>query len=224
MKLTLVKEELDHSLQRRWILSGAEPVAAKLPPYDLFVPEDVRIWWSAEEGQPADEHTLHANAWPADRNITVFADWRSEREMPEWAKDLSPVVHSDVEANTASPNAGVEDRWAHSLKRKWTLENADVIPPSRYNKEALVPVDLSIWWSFNVGLGTSEDRYSIYAHSAGRDGRRSPEQTAQWGSSRASFCYDTDGLPEWIRKLADAQYVELEAVAKAATAVRESRA
>lgn len=223
MKLTLVKEELDRTLQRRWMLSGAEPVAAKLPPYDLFVPEDVRIWWLVEEGQPADEHTLHANAWPADRNITVFADWRSEREMPAWIRELSAVVHSDLQANTPSPSTGMEDRWAHSLKRQWTLEDADVIPPSRYNKEALVPVDLSIWWSFNVGLGTSEDRYSIYAHSAGRDGRKSPEKTSQWGSSRASFAYDLDEMPGWIRELADAQYVELEGVANASTVERESR-
>lgn len=223
MKLTLVQEEVNRSLQRRWLLNGAEPVAAKLPPYDLFVPEDVRIWWSAEDGQPAEENTLHANAWPADRRITVFADWRLEREMPEWAKELSSVVHSDLLANTTSTNTGVEDRWAHSLKRKWTMAGVDAIPASYYNKEALVPVDLSIWWSFNVGLGTSEDRYSIYAHSAGRDGRRSPEQTAQWGSSRASFACGTEDLPEWIRELADAQYVELEAIAAAHTAEREAR-
>lgn len=218
MKLTLARTNQTRSLQRRWLLTKAEPVHAALTPDKTFNPADLRIWWQAEEGQPAGEDTLHASAWPAEREMTVFADWRDERAMPAWVRKLSEVVHTDLLANAASPNTGMEDCWAHTLKRKYTVDGADVIPASKYNREAFVPIDFDIWWSFNVGLSTHEHRYSVYAHSAGRD-----RKTAHWGSSRSSFEYCIDELPVWIRDLADAQYLELKAVATAATAERESR-
>lgn len=224
MNLTLASEELSRSLERRWLLEDSEPVASRLPPYKTFVPTDVRIWWQAEDGQPTEEHTLHASAWPAERESTVFADWRDERKMPAWARELSAAVRTDLLTNTASANTGVEDRWAHGLKRRWTLEDAPPLEVSRYNRESFVPVELDMWWSVNVGLPTSENRYSIYAWSAGRDGRRSSEKTAQWSGSRASFTYGYDDcLPGWIRELAEAQYGQLNAIATAHTIERESR-
>lgn len=222
MKLTLVKEEVSHSLERRWLLENAEPVVSRLPPYTTFTPNDVRIWWQADDGEPTEGHTLHAHAWPAERELTVFGEWRSEQAMPGWARELSTVVHSDLLANTPSPNTGVADRWAHGLTRRWNVEGADALKPDRYNKASFVPVELRIWWSLNVGLDASENRYSIYAYSAGLNGRRSPEKSSNWGGSRASFVYGFEDLPEWIRELAEAQYGELEATAAKFTAERES--
>jgi hypothetical protein len=219
MKLTLARTNQTCSLQRRLLLTEAEPVHARLNPDRILVPADLRIWWQAQDGEPAGEDTLHANAWPAERETTLFADWRDELAMPAWVRELSEVVHADLLANAASPNSGAEDRWAHTLKRKYTVDGADIIPASRYNREAFVPADFDIWWSLNVGLPKCENRYSIYAHSAGRD-----RKTAHLGGSRSSFEYSDDELPDWIRDLADAQYLELEAAAQAATAERESRA
>jgi hypothetical protein len=102
MKLTLARTNQSRSLQRRWLLTEAEPVHAMLKPGETFVPADLRIWWQVDEAAPADAQTLHANAWPAEREMTVFADWRDDYSMPRWVRKLSEVVHSDLLANAAS--------------------------------------------------------------------------------------------------------------------------
>lgn len=135
MELTLISTELDRSLQRRWALTEAEPVPAALHPNETFIPADLRIWWQVEDGEPAGEDTLHANAWPAEREPYRFADWRDQRNMPSWIRELSTAVHADVLANTTSQNTCSDDRWAHCLKRKWILEGADVLPATRYNRK-----------------------------------------------------------------------------------------
>lgn len=222
MDLTLIKEERSRSLEHRCDIIGADPVPTRLLADRTFVPADLLIWWQLEEREGADpEEKLHSYAWPAERESMVFADWREEAKMPGWIQERSRAVRRDLLANTATHAPGIKARWAYGLDRHWAVEGAEALPPN-LSGESIVPAELHIWWSFNAGLSEREHRYSIYAWSASRDGRQSNRTCTQYGSSRAAFTYGSEDLPDWIRDLAEAQYVELEATAAAHIAERKA--
>ncbi|MET4143950.1 hypothetical protein [Arthrobacter sp. UYCo732] len=219
MKLTLTETTWDRSLERRWDLSDAEPVLTHpLYPTVEFIPVDLRVWWQVSSGRwPS---SCRSHAWPAkdkDRDHT-FASWDSSgggypAAMPEWVRELAKEVRADLDTNRTTPDTGTADFWGYGLDRRWILEEA--APVADRQGRAFVPVDLDISWNYYPDRPERDHRYSIYAHSAGRSDR----STAQWGGTRA--WHDTY-LPGWIRDLADAQYEELAATAKASTEVRNA--
>lgn len=209
--LELKKISTDRSLQRRFILTDAEPVHEYLRRDRIFVPADLRIWWNAEAGQTPDQHTFRIYAWPEDRQNHVSATWQdgyNHHPLPEWIRELSDVVHEDLIANATSANSGTEDSWAYSVDRTWTIEDADTLPSLRYPHEPFVPANLDIWHSYNAKQMHS-NRHTIRAFPADLEQRL--RLGAHWdggihwdGSSR----YNED-LPEWIRVLAEDQYAQL---------------
>lgn len=211
MKLTLKKISTDRSLQRRWVLTDAEPVRSYLPPYTEFVPADLRIWWCAGAGQPVEDHTLHIYAWPFERDNHISAHWingYNHSPLPEWIRELSDVVHDDLIANATSTNTGTEDLWACSVDRKWKLEDAPPVLSLRYPHEPFVPAELDIWHSFNAG-DSGHDRHRINAYPADRNQRQ--RAYADWGGGvdyHGAPRYSA-GLPGWIQDLAEEQYAQL---------------
>ncbi|QOD05967.1 hypothetical protein IDT60_20575 (plasmid) [Pseudarthrobacter sp. BIM B-2242] len=223
MKLSVTKTVNARSLERRWNLSGAEPVTTHpLLPTVPFTPVDLRIWWQLSDGRWPE--TCSAHAWPAkdqdrDRN---FASWDSTggnypAAMPEWVRDLAKVVRADLVANKTSPDTGAEDFWGYSLHRYWDVEDAGTV--SDWRGPGFIPADLDISWSFYPGRPERDHRYGVYAHSAGRGDRGRIRDTGQWGGTRTR--HDPD-LPGWIRDLVDALYEELAATAKASTTERDA--
>lgn len=215
MKLTAIKTILSRSLQRRFLLADAEPVPAFLPPCTEFVPADLRIWWSTEEGSPARPDTFRIMAWPREREATLSADWQGRpgyRPMPEWIRDLSDTVHEDLVANTTSPHTGTADCWSYSVDSRWTIEEGDPVPSLRYPHVPFLPGDLSIWHSYSPGQ-MHQNRHTIRAFPSDPDQRL--KLSGHWdggvnwdGAPR----YDRE-LPAWIRELAEAQYADLVAFA-----------
>jgi len=209
MKATPKQISQSRSLQRRWELTDADPIRSYLFRDRTFVPADLRIWWSANAGQPVEDHTLSIYAWPADRDDNLSAHWTNRYNhdpVPAWIRELSDVVHEDLIANTTSTNAGTEDTWAYCVDRKWTLEDADPVPSLRYPHEPFVPADLSIWTSFNTG-NHDHNRHRITAYPADRNQRK----YADWGGGvdwEGNPRYNDD-LPEWIRDMADEQHAQL---------------
>ncbi len=223
MKLTLAKETTDRSLERRWDLTGAEPVLAHpLRPAVTFVPVDLRIWWQKSEGGRR-ENACRAHAWPAkdqDRDRT-FASWDADgipAAMPQWVRDLAAVVRADLHANKPSGHDGT-DFWGYGNDRRWALEDAPLVA-DRSGIE-FIPVELDISHSFYPDPATRPDRvhrYNVYARSRGE--RRSDHLSVQWGGTAAR--HDPD-MPGWVRDLVDTQYADLAAAGTASTAERENR-
>lgn len=214
MKLTLTRATFDRSLQRRFLLAGAEPVTTFLPPYREFVPADLRIWWSTDEGDATKPDTSRIMAWPKEREATLSAEWQGRpgyRPLPEWIRELSDAVHEDLIANATSTNAGAEDCWTYSADSRWTIEDGSPAPSLRYPHEPFVPADLSIWHSYSPGQ-MHQNRHTIRAFPSGRAQRLSAhwDGGTNWDDTPR---YDPD-LPEWIRTLAEAQYADLIARAK----------
>lgn len=226
MKSTLRKIRQSRSLQRRWALTDAEPVRSYLYRERTFVPADLRIWWCADAGKPVEDHTLHIYAWPADRDDHLTATWHNgynDDPIPGWIKELSESVHEDLMANATSTNNGVEDLWAYAVDRDWTLEDAPPIPSSRNPDTSFVPADLSIWHTFNPKDPYRHDRHRITAHPADRN--TNPRTYADWGGGadwQGDPCY-SEGLPQWIRDMADEQYGQLVAFATQSEAERSIR-
>jgi hypothetical protein len=224
MKLALTKITQDRSLQRRWALTDAEPVKSFLPPYTEFVPADLRICWSAEAGQPVEDHTLQIYAWPADRDNHLSAHWTdgyNQAAMPEWIRELSDAVHEDLIAN-ARTNTGAEDRWEYSVSRKWAVEDAAPVHATRYAQEPFVPAELDIWHTMSP-VDTRNDRHRIIAHPADRS--HGSRAFADWGGG---VFYDgrpryNGDLPAWIRDLAEEQRGQLVAFATQSEAERGNR-
>jgi hypothetical protein len=220
VKLTLVKETTDRSLERRWNLTDAAPVMSyPLLPAREFVPVDLRIWWQASEGGRREE-ACRSHAWPArdqDRDRT-FASWDADGipvAMPHWVRDLAAVVRADLRANHAAGHDGT-DFWGYGSSRRWALEDAPLVADRRSIE--FIPVELNISHSFYPDEASRPDRvhrYSVYAYSAGRSDRLS----VQWGGTAA--WHDPD-MPDWVRELVDAQYADLAATAMASTAEREN--
>lgn len=214
MKLTPVRTTYDRSLQRRFLLSGAEPVRSYLPPNTEFIPADLRIWWSAKDDQPEAEHTLSIYAWPAEHEGQVSAHWTggySSSPLPAWIRDLSEAVHRDLIANTTSSKTRSDDSWAYCAENRWTLDGAEIIPSLRYPHHAFAPADLSIWHSYHPAEA-GRNRHTIRAFPADRGHNLSAhwDGGTNWdGSTRYS-----DGLPKWIRDLAEAQYERLACYAR----------
>lgn len=221
MKATLTKETTDRSLERRWDLTDAEPVKAHpLRPSREFVPVDLRIWWQKSEGGRRAE-ACRSHAWPAkdqDRDHT-FASWDADgipAAMPQWVRGLAAVVRTDLEANQAAKHDGT-DFWGYGSRRRWTLEDAPLVADRRSIE--FIPVELDISHSFYPDPASRPDRvhrYSVYAYSAGRSDRLS----IQWGGTAA---WHDPAMPDWVRDLVDAQYVDLAAAGKSSTAEREAR-
>jgi hypothetical protein len=215
MKLILEKTTFDRSLQRCWNLTDAEPVKAFLPPYTEFVPADLRIWWSTEEGDSTEPDSTSIYAWPEDRDTNLSAHWRngpSYSPLPEWIRNLSDTVHEDLIANAASSHTGAEDCWSYSADSRWTIEEGSPVPSLRYPHEPFVPGDLSIWHSYSPSQ-MYQNRHTVRAFPADREQRL--KLSGHWdgginwdGTPR----YDAE-LPAWIRELAEAQYAELVALA-----------
>lgn len=226
MKATLKKISQSRSLQRRWALADAEPVHSYLFRERTFVPADLRIWWSAKAGQPTEDHTLSIYAWPAERDDHLSATWRNgynHDPIPGWIKELSDVVHGDLISNTTSTNTGVEDLWAYSVDRDWTLEDAPPIPSFRNPKESFVPAELSIWHTFSAVDKYRHDRHRITAYPADRN--QNPRVYADWGGGvdwEGKPRYNDD-LPQWIRDMADEQYAQLAAFATQSESERGTR-
>lgn len=209
MKATLKKISTDRSLQRRFALTDAEPVHSYLFRDRTFVPADLRIWWSADAGRPAEDHKLQIWAWPAERDDHLSAHWTNgynHDPVPEWIRELSDVVHEDLIANATSANTGVEDRWEYCVDRDWTLEDAPLIPSTRHTKKLFVPADLSIWHTHSPG-DTKNDRHRITANPADRNQR----EYADWGGGvdwEGNPRYNQE-IPHWIRDMAEEQYAQL---------------
>lgn len=225
MKATLKKITQDRSLQRRWALAGAETVRAHLPPYTEFVPADLRIWWSAEAGEPVKDHTLHIYAWPAERGNHLSATWHGGYNydpVPVWIKELSDVVHDDLVANATSASTGGEDTWSYAVNRDWTLEDAPEVLSQRHPHELFAPVELGIWHAINAG-DPSHNRHRITAYPADRN--QNPRVYADWGGGvdwEGNPRYNED-VPQWIRDMADEQYAQLVAFATQSESERGTR-
>ena len=226
MKLTLVKESNDQSLERRWSLTDATPVMSyPLLPAREFVPDDLRIWWQKSDGGRREE-SCRSHAWPAkgqdrdrDRDRT-FASWDADgipAAMPKWVRDLAAVVRTDLHANHPSEHAGT-DFWGYGSTRRWALEDAPLV--AERGSIEFIPVELDISHSFYPGEGAAtadrDHRYTVYAHSAGRRDR----VTVQWGGTSR---WQDPLMPAWVRDLVDAQYADLAAAANASTAAREAQ-
>lgn len=225
MKLALVKETTDRSLERRWDLTDAEPVMAHpLRPSKEFVPVDLRLWWQKSDGGRREE-AFRGHAWPAkdqDRDHT-FASWSDAAwgpypaEMPQWIRDLADAVRADLDANLASSHDGA-DFWGYGSSRSWSLDDAPLVT-DRTGIE-FIPVELDISHSFYPDPATRPDRvhrYNVYARSQGR--RRSDHLSAQWGGTAA---WHDPQMPDWVRGLVDAQYADLVAAGTASTVEREN--
>jgi hypothetical protein len=220
VKLHLRQETTDRSLERRWDLTGAEPVMAyPLRPAMEFIPVDLRIWWQESEGGRR-EAACRSHAWPAkdqDRDRT-FASWDGDgmpAAMPAWVRELAAVVRTDLNANRSSQHDGT-DFWGYGSDRRWDLDDAPLVA-DRTGIE-FIPVEVNISHSFypdNSPAADREHRYSVYAYSAGRHDRMS----VQWGGTRR---WQDPFMPDWARELVDAQYEDLAAAATASTAERES--
>ncbi|GAA4033443.1 hypothetical protein GCM10023063_16370 [Arthrobacter methylotrophus] len=225
MKATLRKISTSRSLQRRWLLTDAEPVHSYLHRDLTFVPADLRIWWQTAAGQPVEDHTLSIYAWPAERELSVSAHWTNgynHSPLPTWIQELSDVVHDDLIENTTSPNTGTEDTWAYSVDRRWTLEHATPVRSLRYPNEPFVPAELSIWHSCNA-VDSSHDRHRINAYPGDPDQRL--RMSADWGGGvdwEGKPRYNED-LPQWIRDMANEQYEELVAFATQGESDRRTR-
>jgi hypothetical protein len=221
VKLTLLKETTDRSLERRWDLTDAQPVKAHpLRPSREFIPVDLRIWWQKSDGGRKEE-SCRSHAWPAkdqDRDRT-FASWDADGipvAMPQWVRDLAAIVRADLHANRATQHAGV-DFWGYGSDRRWAIEDGEPVADRR--GRSFIPVELDISHSFYPGDGAvtadREHRYNVYAYSAGRSDRTS----VQWGGTRR---WQDPQMPAWVRELVDAQYADLAAAAMASTAEREN--
>jgi hypothetical protein len=136
--------------------------------------------------------------------------------MPQWVRGLAAVVRTDLEANQAAKHDGT-DFWGYGSRRRWTLEDAPLVADRRSIE--FIPVELDISHSFYPDPASRPDRvhrYSVYAYSAGRSDRLS----IQWGGTAA---WHDPAMPDWVRDLVDAQYVDLAAAGKSSTAEREAR-
>lgn len=226
MKATLKKVTQSRSLQRRWALTDAEPVRSYLHRDRTFVPADLRIWWCADARQPVEDHRLHIYAWPADRNDYLSATWHdgyNHDPIPAWIKELSDIVHEDLIANATSTSTGVEDTWAYSVDRDWTLEDAPSVPSFRDPAESFVPAALDIWHTCHPKDPYGHDRHRITANPADRN--KNPRVYADWGGGadwEGQPRY-SDDLPEWIREMADEQYAQLVAFATQSESERGTR-
>lgn len=225
MKLTLREETTDRSLERRWTLSGADPVPSQpLRPSQEFAPVDLRLWWQLSSGGRK-EDSFRGHAWPAKGNDSdhLFASWSDATwgpypaGMPQWVRDLADTVRADLEANSASEHDG-QDFWGYGSKSRWDLEDAPLVT-DRSGIE-FVPVELDIWHSFYPDPATRPDRehrYSVYARSESR--RRSSDYlSVQWGGTAERH---DQVMSDWVRELVEAQYADLAAAGKASTAERE---
>jgi hypothetical protein len=225
MKATLRKISQSRSLQRRWALTDAEPVHSYLNREKTFIPADLRIWWSADAGEPVKDHTLHIWAWPAERDDHLSANWRdgyNHDPVPGWIKELSDVVHEDLIANATGTNTGGEDTWSYAVDRDWTLEDAPAVPSQRFPHESFVPAELSIWHAIDAG-DSSHNRHRITAYPADRN--QNPRVFADWGGGvdwEGNPRYDDD-LPQWIRDMADEQYAQLVVFAAQSESERGTR-
>lgn len=225
MKATLKKIGQSRSLQRRWALTDAEPIHSYLFREKTFVPADLRIWWSADAGQPVENHTLSIYAWPAERDDHLSAHWTdgyNHDPLPTWIRELSDVVHQDLIANATSTNAGVEDRWDYSVDRDWTLEEAPLIPSTQHAKKLFIPANLSIWHTHSPG-DTKNDRHRINANPADRD--LSQRVFADWGGGvdwEGTPRYNEE-IPGWIRDMAEEQHAQLVAFARQLESERGTR-
>ena len=225
MKLTLREETTDRSLERRWTLTGADPVPSQpLQPSQEFVPVDLRLWWQLSSGGRK-EDSFRGNAWPAKDNDSshVFASWSDAAwgpypaGMPQWVRDHADTVRADLDANRATEHDG-QDFWGYGSKRRWDLEDAPLVS-DRHGIE-FIPVELDIWHSFYPDPASRPGRvhrYTVYARSRGE--RRSDHLSVQWGGTAAR--HDPD-MPDWVRELVDAQYADLAAAGTASTAEREA--
>lgn len=224
MKATLTKATGSRSLQRRWVLAEAAPVRSFLPPYTEFVPSDLRIWWSAETGQPAEGHSLHIYAWPQDRRSHTSAHWtgaHNHHPIPAWIRELSDTVHEDLIANATGTNTGAGDDWGYALSHDWTLEEAPRVPAIRTRGESFTPAELSIWFSHH-STGFNGNRHRITAYPADRKHSR---LYADWGGGidfDGSPSYAGD-LPGWLRDMAEEQHRQLTAFAAEFESARGTR-
>lgn len=221
MKLYLRQETTDRSLERRWDMTGAEPVKTHpLRPTREFAPVDLRIWWQTSSDARRPE-ACRAHAWPAEDQdrIHTFASWDADgipAAMPGWVRDLAAVVRADLHANRASAHDGL-DFWGYSCKRRWTVDGAPLVT-DRAGIE-FIPVDVDIWHSFYPEKASRPDRmhrYTVYARSEGRS--RSDYLSVQWGGAAG---WHDPAMPDWVRDLVDAQYADLASAGAASTAARE---